>query len=91
MASGFKFDERAFKKAVAKGVNAAVKDAAADGQRMFDALHRSHSGKPASEVLPHVRSALRRAGWKASEREIKDYAELISRGNRVVLKPQPLR
>jgi hypothetical protein len=90
MSIKFSFDERGFKKAIEKEVNAAVKGIAADGQKMLDGLHglhRSHGGKPVAQVLPQVRTAFRRAGWKASETEMREYADAISAGTRIKLEP----
>jgi hypothetical protein len=87
MSIKFSFDERGFKKAIEKEVNSAVRGIAADGQKMLDGLHRNHGGKPVAQVLPQVRTAFRRAGWKASDGEMREYAEAISAGTRIKVEP----
>ena len=81
---GFKFemDDRAIKKMADDAVKSLVKEA----QTAFDRLHRLYAGKPVGEVLPQVRSEFRRLEWKASESEIRDYAQLIADGKKVVIR-----
>ncbi|WP_334142635.1 hypothetical protein [Rhabdothermincola sp.] len=88
MGSNFSFDKRALEKLA----NDTMRDVARKAQPHFDRLYREHSGKPVAEVEPHVREVFRGLGWKAdSPSEIRGYAEAVSRGERIVLKPERLR
>jgi hypothetical protein len=78
-------DERAIE-AIARE---ALEALAADVQVELDRLHRTHGGRPASEVEPQVRALFRRLGWKPSHPgEVRDFVEVIASGRRVVLRPQ---
>ncbi|MBK5223870.1 MAG: hypothetical protein JJE52_13565 [Acidimicrobiia bacterium] len=81
--SGFKFefDERAIRKLAQK----AVDEAGREFQQEMDRLHRSYGGQPVAVVKPAVRAALRRIDVTASDEEITDYAEVIARGDRIVV------
>lgn len=61
----------------------AVKEAADDTQKMFDSLLRRYKGRPVSEIKPVLRREWSRRDGTMSERELTDYAMLISEGTRV--------
>jgi hypothetical protein len=79
--SGFKLDQRALKKIA----DEAGKNVISHAQPEFDRLHREHAGKPADDIVPHVRSMLQRLDWTGSPADIRRYAEAISAGKRIVL------
>ncbi|MBT3326207.1 MAG: hypothetical protein HN396_08115 [Gemmatimonadales bacterium] len=84
----FEFDTRALERVAPD----AVKEVARNAQPHFDRLHREHAGNAVGEVEPHVRALFRRLDWKpASPSEIRDYAQVISRGDRIVLEPGRVR
>ena len=85
--ASFKFDDRGFRKAIDKVANDAVREAAKDAQRVFDRVHRSHAGKPVEQVMPALRSAARSADWKFTDTDLRSYAEAISQGTRIIVKP----
>lgn len=90
MGSNFKFSLD--KRALERMAQDAVKEVARKAQPEFDRLHREHAGRPVEEVEPHVRALFRRLDWKPDRpSEIRDYADAISRGDRIVLEPGRVR
>jgi len=66
-----------------KMVQGAVKDVAADYQKMFDRLGRQYKGRPVAEIKPVLRREWSRLGGSLSEAELTDYATLISEGTNI--------
>jgi hypothetical protein len=85
--ASFRFDDHKFRKAIDKVAKDAVREVAKDAQRVFDRVHRSHAGKPVEQVMPALRSAARSADWKFTDAELRSYAEAISQGTRIIVKP----
>lgn len=83
----FKFDKRALETVA----NDALKKRVAELQRLFDPIHQSHAGKPASEVLPALRSACRSAEMTPDKQQLTSWAQAISDGTRIVLDVRRLR
>lgn len=73
--SGFEFDERAMERLVKEAGDKAVREIAAKAQPQLDALHRSHGGKPVSEVTPTLRAMASRLGWTLNDNDLRSYAE----------------
>jgi hypothetical protein len=82
-----RFDDRQFRKAIDNLKKDAVREVAKDAQRVFERVHRSHGGKPVEQVMPALRSAARSADWKFTDAELRSYAEAISQGTRIIVKP----
>jgi len=66
-----------------KMVQGAVKDVAADYQKMFDRLGRQYKGRPVAEIKPVLRREWSRLGGSLSEAELTDYSTLISEGTNI--------
>ncbi|GIE07302.1 hypothetical protein [Paractinoplanes durhamensis] len=64
----------------------AIQEVKRKDQPVLDRLHREYAGKPVEVVKPAMARALKAAGWTLSDRELTDYAEIISRGDRIVLR-----
>lgn len=88
MPSNFKFDERALKRTVERMANEAVRSLTAEGQPKLDAVFNAHQGQPVDEVIPPLRATFTEMGWTMDEDELRTYAEAISGGQRIVLRPQ---
>ncbi|GAB78778.1 hypothetical protein SAMN05421595_2431 [Austwickia chelonae] len=66
-----------------KLVSGAVQEIADDYQSMFDRLGRQYQGRPVAEVKAALRREWKRLGGIISERELNEYAQLISDGTRI--------
>ena len=91
MTVNFNFDERGLRKAVEKVAKDAVDSTVRSHQAVFDRMHQRYSGKPKATVLAALRTEARQLGWKASDKDLGDYAQAISDGTRVVVKPGKIR
>lgn len=80
---GITFDRGGLGRDLRKMAQDAVKEAADDTQKMFDSLLRRYKGRPVSEIKPVLRREWSRRDGTMSERELTDYAMLISEGTRV--------
>lgn len=85
--SGFKFEKRALERVA----DDALRRRAAEMQRALDAVHRTHAGKPVAEVEPALRSACRRAEMTPDGSQLRQWADAISAGTRIVFKPDRVR
>lgn len=82
----FKFDARELERQMKKAAEPELHRIARQSQPVFDRLADEHGGEPVEDVLPHVRAAFRQLGWTAdSEAELRQYAETIAEGGRIVL------
>lgn len=88
MPSNFKWDERALRRTVEKAANEAVRNMTAEAQPKLDAVFNAHQGQPVDEVIPPLRAAFTEMGWTMDEDDLRTYAEAISGGQRIVLRPQ---
>lgn len=74
----------------------AVKDATREGlvqssrniQQQLDAVLAAAQGKSATEVKPMLQDAFRKVGGSISEPELSQYAEILARGQRIVIEPR---
>lgn len=79
-----KFDiSRDLQRQIERAAQGSVKNVAAEYQKMFDALLRTHSGKPVSVIKPVLRRNWKRIGGDITDPELTRYAEHISKGTRV--------
>ncbi len=84
MGSGFRFEMSGnFEDEVKKIARDAMKEAADDTQKLFDSLLRRYRGRPVSEIKAVLRREWSRRDGTMSERELTDYATLISEGTRI--------
>ena len=88
MASQF---ERDLKKAMEKAANDGVQEAARKSQRLLDGVAARCAGQTEDQVLEVLRTETRRAGWKATDGELRGYAQAISQGNRIVVRADRVR
>lgn len=85
---GITFDRGGFERDLRRLAQDAVKEAADDTQKMFDSLLRRYRGRPVSEIKPVLRREWARRDGTMSERELTDYATLISEGTRIQMRLQ---
>lgn len=83
--------ERDLKKAVEKAANEGMRKVGSDLQRTFDAVYRTHSGKPVTEVRTALSAALRRAAFTPSAGQLRSWSEAISSGTYIKVDVQPAR
>ena len=87
-ATHLRLDKRSLEKLAQQAARQAVREA----QPLFDDLHREHAGEPVEQVEPHVRAMFRRLNWKPeSSDEIPEYAQIIARGDRILLRHAKVR
>lgn len=72
-----------WEKELEKALKPALKDMAADYQKMFDSLLRRYKGRPVSEIKPVLRREWSRVGGSISDPELTEYATHISEGTRI--------
>jgi hypothetical protein len=80
MSGNFGFDKRAHERLV----DDSMRDAGKDAQAAFDRVHRSYAGKPVPIVFAQLRSATRGLPLDLSDKALREYAQTISNGTRIV-------
>jgi hypothetical protein len=83
----FNFDRRALEHVA----DDALRRRVAEMQRALDSVHRTHAGKPVAEIEPALRSACRRADMTPDGAQLRQWAEAIRAGTRIILKPERVR
>ncbi len=83
--------ERDLKQAMEKAANSGMQEAARKTQRLLDGVANRCAGQTEDQVLQVLRTETRRAGWKATDGELRGYAEAISQGNRIVVRADQVR
>jgi hypothetical protein len=86
--NNFKFNEREFQRMIEKTAHEKVPDLVRPAQAALDRVYRQHKGQPVEAVIAPLRSALRGANVKADATELRNWAQTISNGNRIVIKPE---
>lgn len=74
------FNEAALRRASRPGIERWVSDL----QRQLDRTYANHRGKSPEEIVPHLRELFD----QASVSELHEYAQCISEGVRIKLKPE---
>lgn len=74
--------DRDLKKLVKDG----SKQLAKDWQKMFDSLSKRYAGKQVSTIKPVLRREWKKLGASPTDRELSDYATLVSEGTRIEVK-----
>lgn len=77
---------RHFDRELKKLVKDGGKQIARDWQKMFDSLSKRYAGKPVSTIKPVLRREWKKLGVSSSDRELTEYATLISEGTRIEVK-----
>jgi len=72
----FDINERELKKLVQPKLDEIAKEYSKE----FDAFSKKYKGKSPTTIKPALRNLLRKKGGKMSERELNEYAQLISEG-----------
>ncbi|MDQ4145116.1 MAG: hypothetical protein M3198_15520 [Actinomycetota bacterium] len=78
-----KFDEDAIACAVRKAAAPALREMAADMERVLKNLSSEQQGRPLDEVKPALQGEFARHGWTITEPELTAYAEAIASGQRI--------
>lgn len=87
----FKFDEKAFRRAVGRQIDAAVKDISAERNAEMKRLEAEFGGKPVEVIKPALRRAFQREGGSLTEPELTKYAEAIRDGVQIRFRPGQTR
>jgi hypothetical protein len=72
----FDINERELKKLVQPKLDKIAKEYSKE----FDAFSKKYKGKSPATIKPALRNLLRKKGGKMSDRELNEYAQLISEG-----------
>lgn len=88
MSIKFEWDEQGFKREMEQWANEAVRNIVAEAQPKLDAVFNAHQGHAVDEVTPPLRATFTEMGWTMTEDELRTYAEAISGGQRIVLRPE---
>lgn len=83
MSVRFEWDEQGLKRVA----NEAVRNIAAQAQPKLDAVFNTHQGQPVEAVISPLRATFTEMSWTMTEDELRVYAEAISGGQRIVLRP----
>jgi hypothetical protein len=89
--SSYNFDSTAFRREIERTVNEGMRDLARNAQSEIDRVFYAHAGEPVSDILPVLRTALNRLDWTGGEDDYDSWAEAISAGQRIIVKPQHVR
>ena len=89
----FNADEfnRNLKRAAEQSVGEGMRRIAADLQRIFDFVLRTHAGKPVEEIKSALAEACRHHDFNLDDEHLTAYASGIHEGRRVVVKSQGVR
>lgn len=87
--SGFKFEID--KAGLSNVLNDATRKVATNLQRDLRAVGRTHKGKSVAAIKPHLRAAFKKNGWDATDRELTKYAQLVSQGVEIEVKPDQVQ
>lgn len=83
--------ERELKKAVEKTASNGMRKVGSDLQRTFDAVYRTHRGKPMNEVWSALSSALRRVDFTPSAQQFRSWSKAIRDGTHIAVGVRPAR
>ena len=78
----FKFDEKALKDLV----KPAMKDIARDCRKEFERLSRRYQGQPLPQIEREIRRITGNHEMNLSDREVSEYAQLVSEGTKIEFK-----
>jgi len=90
MSNSFQFDEREFKHFIESEAQAAINDRAAQRTQELEAFRQQHSGRPLEEIKPALKRLFENDGGSITEPELSDWAQLISEGIRIEMKPEAI-
>lgn len=79
--------DREIKKEMQKIIKEETRNAARDAEKTLNSVAKTHRGKPASQITPALRKAFRSKGFKGSESDYQTYADAISKGHLIKVKP----
>lgn len=79
--------DREMNKEVQKIIKEETGKAGRDFQQTVNSVAARNRGKPASQITPALRKAFRSKGFKGSESELRAYADAISKGHPIKVKP----
>lgn len=83
MPDRLEFDEDAIERAVREAAAPALREMAADMERVLNNLSSEQQGRPVDEVRPALQREFARHGWTIIEPELTAYAEAIANGQRI--------
>lgn len=89
--SSFKSFGAAIEKEMKASVEVEVKARARKGQALLDRVLADYGGQPVETIVPHMRSALKRAELYEDEAQVAAYAQTVADGDRIVFEVQPIK
>lgn len=91
MRSSFQFNEREFKRLMETEAQSAVNDLARQQTVELDQLRQRYVGHPIEEIKPALQRLFAKDGGNITDPELSEWAQLISDGTRIELKPEKIR
>lgn len=85
------FNEREFKRLMEKEVQAGIDKMAAEQNRELDRLRQQYTGRPVEQIKPALQRLFARYDGKITEPDLTEWAQLISDGTKITLKPDRIR
>lgn len=82
-----KFDQSALKRELQAGIDRVARDQTGD----LDRLRRQYTGHPVAEIKPALQRLFARYNGKITDPELSEWAQLISDGTRIEMKPGRIR
>lgn len=91
MSSSFKFDKNAFMREVQREAQKGIDQMAREQNRELERMSATYTGRPIEEIKPALQRLFVRYDGKITEPELTEWAQLISDGTKITLKPDRIR
>ena len=91
MSSSFKFDKIAFMREVQREAQKGIDQMAREQNRELERMSATYTGRPIEEIKPALQRLFSRYDGKITDPELTEWAQLISDGTKITLKPDKIR
>lgn len=91
MSSSFKFDKNAFMREVQREAQKGIDQMAREQNRELERMSATYTGRPIEEIKPVLQRLFARYDGKITDPELTEWAQLISDGTKITLKPARIR
>jgi len=91
MSSSFKFDKNAFMREVQREAQKGIDQMAREQNRELERMSVTYTGRPVEEIKPALQRLFARYDGKITDPELTEWAQLISDGTKITLKPDKIR
>lgn len=91
MGSSFKFDKNALMREVQREAQKGIDQMAREQNRELERMSATYTGRPIEEIKPALQRPFARYDGKITDPELTEWAQLISDGTKITLKPDKMR